>query len=99
MIAMTIFSFQPICTGIYDKVEKFKHQSTFFIDFIQYLLVGVFFFITSGLAIAVFIGKRKMMSNNHLIQPPKSLESLVINITVIGLLVVSILCNVLYWRE
>ena len=60
-------------------------------------MLGACFFIVCGLAIAVFIGKRKMMTNNHLIQPPITLESQVINITVIGLLILSILCSRLYW--
>ena len=94
------FLFQPICTGIYEKIEKFKHLPTFAIDIIQYpilSIVGAIFFTTSSLAIAVFFGRRKMMTNSHLIKPPKSLESLVMNISVIGLMVFSILCNVLYW--
>ena len=45
----------------------------------MFIFVVVAFFITLCLAIAVYIGKRKMMTNNHLIKPPKSLESLVIN--------------------
>ena len=61
------------------------------------LIFVVAFFITFGLAIAVSIGKRKMMTSNHLIKPPKSLESQVINITVIALVIFSILCSVLYW--
>jgi hypothetical protein len=62
-----------------------------------YSIIGVFFFITSALAIAVFIGKRKMMTNNYRIKAPKSLESQVINVAVVGLLVFSILCNHFYW--
>ena len=56
-----------------------------------------------GLAIAVFIGKKKMMTNNqtnkqnHLIKPPENLESQVINVTVIGLVMFSLLSSVLYW--
>ena len=38
-----------------------------------------------------------MITNNHLIKLPEILESQVINITVIGLLIFSILCNNLYW--
>jgi hypothetical protein len=94
------FSFQPICTGNDQNNKVYYHQSITFFGFVGFILVfiivGAFFF-TFGLAIAVFIGKKKMMTNNHLIKPPKSLESQVINITLIGLLIFSILCNVLYW--
>jgi hypothetical protein len=60
------------------------------------IIIGAFF-ITIGLAMAVFVGKKKMMTKNYLINPPKSLESQVINNTVIGLVIFSILCNLLYW--
>ena len=94
---IVIFSLQPICTGINDKNEKDLHQSTIFLANIFAIMVGACFFIVSGLAIAVFIGKRKMVIKSHRVPPPKNLESQVINITVIGLLIVSILCNRLYW--
>ena len=94
---IVLFSLQPICTGINDEDEKDLHQSTIFLANIFAIMVGACFVTVSGLAIAVFIGKRKMVTNNHLVQPPITLESQVINITVIGLLIISILCNRLYW--
>ena len=69
---------------------------------IRCIIIGAFFF-TLGLAIAVFIGKKKMMTNNqtnkqnHLIKPPETLESQVINVTVIGLVMFSLLSSILYW--
>ena len=91
------FSFQTICTGSNDQSDKVNYQlRNLVIGIIVCIIIGAFF-ITIGLAIAVFIGKKKMMTNNHLIKPPKSLESQVLNNTVIGLVIFSILCNLLYW--
>ena len=56
------FSLQPVCTGINDENEKDLHQSTIFLANIFAIMVGTCFFIVSGLAIAVFIGKRKMVT-------------------------------------
>ena len=89
----------PICIGIYDQDAALWRQSTSYLDQVLLRIIVVLFFLTLGLASAVFIGKRKMLENNHLMSPPKSLESLVLNIAVIGLVVINLLCNTLYWRE
>ena len=100
-IQKSTFLLQPVCTGTDVLYDNVYHQSTILtlVQRLQLLITVCGFFITFGLSVAVFIGKRKMMTNNHLIKPPKSLESQVINITVIGLVIFSILCNRLYWGK
>ena len=103
-VSATYYSFvfivqDEFCIGIYDQDAKFWRQSTLNLDKILFIIIVILFFITLGLAIAVFICKKKMLENNYLMAPPKSLESLVLNIAVIGLVVINILCNKLYWKE
>ena len=93
------FTSQQLCSGLVDEIssEVLKKYLV-----IINVIFGIVLFTTLGLMISVTIGRYKMSLNPQkmdLIQPPKNLESFLLNISLMVLIGVSIFSHTFYIRK
>ena len=100
----TIFTFsQPMCSGMVDANISVELENLLgMLDLFDVTILGLLLFITLFLMICVKIGRHKMSlkpQKKSLIQPPRNLESFVLNISLMILVGISLLIYNLYLKK
>ena len=100
----TIFIFsQPMCSGMVDdNLSEELENLLGMLDLFDVTIFGLLLFITLLLMIGVKIGRHRMSlkpQKKSLIQPPKNLESFILNISLMILVGISLFSYNLYLKK